>query len=653
VEQDGVGSGSGRGDDGAADLSAPGGAGRRRAAPVTELEQVVVRIAGDSGDGVQLAGDRFGLATALAGNDLATLPDFPAEIRAPAGTVPGVSAFQIHFSDHEVMTPGDAADVLIAMNPAALRASLGTLRPGGAVIVNSDAFDARSLAKANYTVSPLEDGTLADFRVYPVPMTTLTLEVGHSLGAKPRDAERSKNFFALGLLCWLYGRDIAPIARWIDQRFAGRPLVAAVNGRALEAGYAFGETTEVFETHYHVAPAPVPPGRYRTVNGNVALALGLVTAAERAGLPLFLGSYPITPASDLLHELSRLKSFGVRTFQAEDEMAGIGAALGAAFGGALGVTTTSGPGMDLKAETLGLAVALELPLVVVDVQRAGPSTGMPTKAEQADLLAALFGRHGEAPLPVLAPRTPADCFDVAIEAVRIAVTWRTPVILLSDAFLANGAEPWRLPDPDRLPTIDPAFAESTTDGERDGFSPGKFLPYARDPLTLARPWARPGTPGLTHRIGGLEKADLTGDISYDPANHERMVHLRAEKIARVALGIPPLEVDDPTAADAPADLLVLGWGSTYGAIQSAVRHLRAGGSRVAHAHLRYLHPFPANLGEVLARYRRVVVPEMNLGQLAWLLRARYLIDVKSITKVQGVPFRAGELETAFLKELSE
>ncbi len=601
----------------------------------------MIRFAGDSGDGMQLTGDRFSASSALFGNDLSTFPDFPAEIRAPAGTLAGVSAFQVQIADYDIMTPGDVPNVLVAMNPAALKANLGVLEQGATLVVNSDSFDERSLGKAGYASNPLNDGSLAAYTVYEVPMTSLTQEVCKEAGVKPRDAERSKNFFALGLLSWLYTRPTEPTIQWIEKRYADRPLVLEANARAFRAGHHFGETAELFEANYEVPPAHFPPGEYTQVSGNQALAWGLIAASRLAGLPLFLGSYPITPASDILHELSRRKEFGVRTFQAEDEIAGVGSAIGAAFGGALGVTTTSGPGLDLKSEAIGLAVNLELPLVVVDIQRGGPSTGLPTKAEQADLLHAMYGRHGEAPVPIVAAKTPSHCFEAAIEAVRIAVKYRTPVILLSDGYLANGAEPWRLPDVDRIEPIDPGFAAEANHVGDDG-TPA-FWPYVRDPETLARPWAPPGIPGLEHRIGGLEKADGSGNVSYDPANHERMVRLRAAKVAGIARDVPAVEVDDETG---DAELLVLGWGSTYGAIVAGVRRARARGHKVAHAHLVHMHPFPSDLGEVLARYRTVLVPEMNLGQLSRLVRAEYLVDAHRFSKVQGVPFRAGEIESA-------
>jgi 2-oxoglutarate ferredoxin oxidoreductase subunit alpha len=606
-----------------------------------ELDQVIVRFAGDSGDGMQLTGDRFTTSSALLGNDLSTFPDFPAEIRAPAGTVNGVSAFQVHISDHDILTPGDSPNVLVAMNPAALKANIELMAKGTVLIVNSDSFEERDLTKAGYASNPLTDGSLASYTVYEVPMTSITQEVCKEAGVKPRDAERSKNFFALGLISWLYTRPIDPTIEWIAERFASKPQVVDANTRAFRAGYDFGETAELFESNYEVKPATFEKGEYVQVTGNQALAWGLITAARLAGLPLFLGSYPITPASDILHELSRRKEFGVRTFQAEDEIAGIGAALGAAFGGALGVTTTSGPGLDLKSETLGLAINLELPLLVVDVQRGGPSTGLPTKTEQADLLHALYGRHGEAPLPVLAPQTPSDCFAIAIEATRLAVKYRTPVIVLSDGYLANGAEPWRLPDLDALQPIDPGFASEPNHTDDDGTE--TFWPYVRDPQTLARPWAPPGIPGLEHRIGGLEKADGSGNVSYEGVNHERMVHLRRDKIAGIAADIPPVEVNDETG---DAQLLLVSWGSTYAAVLAGVKRIRARGMKAAHVHLRHLNPLPPNLGEVLNSYAQILVPEINLGQLSRVLRAEYLVDAQTMSKIQGVPFRVGEIEAA-------
>ncbi|MFE1886038.1 2-oxoacid:acceptor oxidoreductase subunit alpha [Streptomyces diastatochromogenes] len=623
---------------------APGSPSRATSPPgqVARLDRVVIRFAGDSGDGVQLTGDRFTSATASFGNDLSTLPNFPAEIRAPAGTLPGVSSFQLHFANHDILTPGDEPDVLVAMNPAALRANLGDLPRGAEIILDSDEFTARALTRAGYARSPLEDGSLDAFRVRSVALTTLTVELLKDSGLSRKEAERAKNMFALGILSWMYHRPTAETERFLRAKFAGRPEIAEANVAALRAGWNYGETTEEFAVRYEVAPAAraFTPGVHRNISGNLALSYGLLAAAHRADLPLYLGSYPITPASDILHELAKHKSLGVRTFQAEDEIAGIGAALGAAFGGSLAVTTTSGPGMALKAETIGLAVSLELPLVVVDIQRGGPSTGLPTKTEQADLLQAMYGRNGEAPVPVIAACTPADCFDTALEAARIALTYRTPVILLSDGYLANGSEPWRIPDVAELPDLRVAFATGPNHTLSDGTE--VFWPYKRDPKTLARPWAVPGTPGLEHRIGGIEKQDGTGNISYDPANHEFMVRTRQAKID--GIDVPDLEVDDPSGA---AELLVLGWGSTYGPITEAVRRLRAAGRRVAQAHVRHLNPFPRNLGQVLRSYRKVVVPEMNLGQLAALVRAEFLVEVRSCTQVNGMPFKAAHLVTAF------
>ncbi|WP_446034738.1 2-oxoacid:acceptor oxidoreductase subunit alpha [Streptomyces olivaceus] len=610
---------------------------------VRRLERVVIRFAGDSGDGMQLTGDRFTSETASFGNDLSTLPNFPAEIRAPAGTLPGVSSFQLHFADHDILTPGDAPNVLVAMNPAALKANVGDLPRGAEIIVNTDEFTRRAMQKVGYDASPLEDGSLDGYHVHPVPLTTLTVEALKEFDLSRKEAERSKNMFALGLLSWMYHRPTEGTEKFLRSKFAKKPDIAAANIAAYRAGWNFGETTEDFAVSYEVAPATTafPPGTYRNISGNLALAYGLIAASLQTDLPLFLGSYPITPASDILHELSRHKNFGVRTFQAEDEIAGIGAALGAAFGGSLAVTTTSGPGVALKSETIGLAVSLELPLLVVDIQRGGPSTGLPTKTEQADLLQAMYGRNGEAPVPVVAPCTPADCFDAALEAARIAVTYRTPVFLLSDGYLANGSEPWRVPEPGELPDLAVRFAQGPNHSLEDGTE--VFWPYKRDPHTLARPWAVPGTPGLEHRIGGIEKQDGTGNISYDPANHDFMVRTRQAKIDGVA--VPDLEVDDPDGART----LVLGWGSTYGPITAAVRRLRGAGEAVAQAHLRHLNPFPANLGAVLKRYDKVVVPEMNLGQLASLVRAKYLVDAHSYNQVNGMPFKAEQLAAA-LKE---
>jgi 2-oxoglutarate/2-oxoacid ferredoxin oxidoreductase subunit alpha len=604
-------------------------------------DRIVIRFAGDSGDGMQLTGDRFTSETAEFGNDISTLPDFPAEIRAPAGTLAGVSAFQLHFADHDVKTPGDSADVLVAMNPAALKANLGELRAGGDLIVNTDEFTPRNLAKVGYAASPLDDESLSSYQIHPVPLTSLTVEALKDFDVTRKDAERAKNMFALGLLSWLYSRPTDSTREFLERKFAKSPALAKSNLTAFNAGWNGGETTETFAVKYEVKPAVMPAGLYRNITGNVALSYGLVAASVRSGLPIFLGAYPITPASDVLHELAKHKRFGVQTFQAEDEIAGIGAALGAAFGGVIGVTTTSGPGVDLKSEAIGLAVTLELPLVICDIQRAGPSTGMPTKVEQSDLLLAMFGRHGEAPVPIIAPLSPSDCFDAAIEAVRIATAYRTPVFLLSDAYLANGSEPWLVPDVDTLPEIAVDFATEPNHEAADGTP--EFWPYIRDQETLARPWALPGTPGLEHRIGGIEKADGSGNISYDPSNHDLMVRLRQSKVDGIARDIPPLAVDDP---DADADVLVLGWGSTYGAIGAAVASVRQDGGRVAQAHLRYLNPFPANTGEVLARYRRVLIPEMNLGQLALLIRGRYLVDAISFTQVRGMPFKAEDVAAA-------
>ncbi|MFF2661244.1 2-oxoacid:acceptor oxidoreductase subunit alpha [Kitasatospora sp. NPDC058032] len=619
-------------DGGRSGPAAPVGPQPRGTKPIRRLDRVIIRFAGDSGDGMQLTGDRFTSETASFGNDLSTLPNFPAEIRAPAGTLPGVSSFQLHFADHDILTPGDAPNVLVAMNPAALKANLPDLPRGAEIIVNTDEFTKRALAKVGYGADPLADGSLQGYHLHKVPLTTLTLEALKESGLARKDAERAKNMFALGLLSWMYHRPTRGTESFLRTKFAKKPQIAEANITAFRAGWNFGETTESFAVSYEVPPAKLPPGRYRNISGNLALSYGLIAASRRSGLPLYLGSYPITPASDILHELSRHKNFGVRTFQAEDEIAGIGAALGAAFGGALGVTTTSGPGVALKSETIGLAVSLELPLLVVDIQRGGPSTGLPTKTEQADLLQAMFGRNGEAPVPIVAPATPAECFDAALEAARIAVTYRTPVFLLSDGYLANGSEPWRIPEVDELPAIDPDFA--TAPNREDG----AFWPYLRDPQTLARPWALPGTPGLEHRIGGIEKQDGTGNISYDPANHDFMVRTRQAKVDGIT--VPDTAVDDP---DGEARVLVLGWGSTYGPITAAVRRVRADGGRIAQAHLRNLNPFPADLGTVLRSYDKVIVPEMNLGQLALLLRAKYLVDAESYNQVRGLPFKAAQL----------
>jgi 2-oxoglutarate ferredoxin oxidoreductase subunit alpha len=600
---------------------------------VTTLDHVVIRFAGDSGDGMQLTGDRFTHDTAIAGNDFSTLPNFPAEIRAPAGTVAGVSSFQLHFADFDIRTPGDRPDVLVAMNPAALKANLADLPRGGLIIADTADFTARNLAKVGYTADPLTDGSLSGYQVHAIDLSGQATAAVAALGLGRKEAVRTKNMYALGLLDWLYNRSVENTVSFLERKFAKAPGMRDANIAALKAGYAFGETTEIFANRYQVAAAPAPAGTYRQISGNRALAYGLMAGAAKAGLQLFLGAYPITPASDILHHLASAKSAGVMTFQAEDEIAAVGAALGASFAGQLGVTATSGPGLALKMETIGLAVMLELPLVICDIQRAGPATGMPTKTEQADLTQALYGRHGEAPLPVIAPQSPGDCFAAAYEAVRIAVDYRTPVILLSDGYLANGAEPWEVPDLAALPAIDPNFV---TEPNRPD---GEFWPYLRDEK-LARAWAVPGTPGLEHRIGGIEKADGTGAISYDPANHEFMVNLRAQKIAGIGAIVPPLEVEDPSGA---AKLLVLGWGSTYGPISAAARRVRATGRNVATAHLRHLNPLPANVEDVLRSYDRVIVPEMNLGQLAMVLRSRFLVDVQSYSRVRGLPISLSEL----------
>jgi 2-oxoglutarate ferredoxin oxidoreductase subunit alpha len=597
-----------------------------------ELDRVTIRFAGDSGDGMQLTGTQFTRNAAVYGNDISTLPDYPAEIRAPAGSLPGVSGFQISFSSSEIHTPGDQPDVLVAMNPAALKTNVGDLPAGGALIVNSDAFTNANLTKAGYASNPLQDGSLKQYALFEIPISTLNERSLDGLDMTSKQKDLTKNFFALGIMFWLYGREYDGTVRWIEEKFGKRPVIAEANTRAVKAGYAFGETTEIFHTHYRVAPAHLTPGTYRNITGNEATALGMLAASKLAHRPLFYGSYPITPASDILHQLSSYKSFGVKTFQAEDEIAAIGAAIGASYGGAMGLTASSGPGIALKSEAMGLAVMVELPLVVVDVQRAGPSTGMPTKNEQSDLLQVMFGRNGDSPMPVVAPATPGECFDMAIEAWRLALKYVTPVVYMSDAFLATGAEPWKIPDIGSLPDI--SVSNWT---EREGFHP-----YERDPKTLARKWAIPGTPGLEHRIGGLEKADITGNVSYDPDNHHRMQLLRQAKVARMADDIAPLEVFGPDRGD----LLILGWGSTYGAIRSAVERLHdQGRSTVAHAHLRHLNPFPANTEKVLRSYRRVLIPEVNLGQLLMLIRAQFLIDAEGYDRVRGKPFTIAEIAT--------
>ena len=594
------------------------------------LDEVTIRFAGDSGDGMQLTGTQFTNTTALLGNDLSTLPDYPAEIRAPQGTLFGVSGFQIHFGSKEINTPGDQCDVLVAMNSAALKVNLGSLVDGGAIIANSEGFNDRNLKLAGYTSNPLKDNSLQKFNVYEVDISKLTALALQDLNLSSKLIDRSKNFFALGMMYWMYNRPIDSTVDWIQKKFGNKPEIAEANLRVLKSGWNYGETTEIFNVRYQVGPAHLPPGEYRNITGNQATAWGFMAAAKKAKLELFLGSYPITPASDILHELSMYKNFGVKTFQAEDEIAGVTSAIGASFGGALGVTTTSGPGVALKTEALGLAVMVELPLVCCNVQRGGPSTGLPTKTEQADLLQALYGRNGEAPIPVLAASTPADCFETVFEAARIALKYMTPVFFLSDGYLGNGSEPWLIPDFDKLPDISPSFRTN----------PEGFLPYLRDEATLSRPWAIPGTPGLEHRIGGLEKQNLSGNVSYDPQNHEAMVRLRAEKVERIANEIPPAKVDGP----AEGDLLVVGWGSTYGAIRSAVGRVRDSGKKVSYLHLRYLNPMPKNLGEVLYKFKNVLVPEMNLGQLSKVLRMKYLVPTISLNKIQGLPFKAIEIE---------
>jgi 2-oxoglutarate/2-oxoacid ferredoxin oxidoreductase subunit alpha len=594
------------------------------------LDQAVIRFAGDSGDGMQVTGSQFTNTVALYGNDIATFPDYPAEIRAPAGTVPGVSGFQLNFSSNEIHTPGDSVDVLVAMNPAALKVNVADLKPNGILIVNSNSFEETDLRKAHLTVNPLEDHSLDKFRVFPVELQRLTRVALEHLGLDAKSMDRSKNFFALGMCYWLYNRSMDPTFRWIDDKFKKKPILVEANKLALKAGYSYCEATEAFQVNYEIPPAQLSPGLYRNLSGNQALALGFVTASQKSGLKLFLGSYPITPASDILHELSQYKNFGVLTFQAEDEIAAITSAIGAAYAGALAITTTSGPGMALKTEALGLAVTTELPIVVCDIQRGGPSTGLPTKTEQADLLQALFGRNSEAPIPVLAAATPGDCFWVALEASRIALKYMVPVILLSDGYLANGAEPWRIPNPDEIPAV-PARYET---------NPVDFLPYRRNPDTLARPWAIPGTPGLEHRIGGLEKQDVTGNINYEPLNHEKMVRIRAAKVEAISQDIPhALPMGDPEG-----DLLIVSWGSTCGAIMQSVKAQRARGHKIGHLHLRYLNPLPGNVGDILKRYRKVLVPELNMGQLLWVLRAKFLVNAVGLNKIQGRPFKQNELD---------
>ena len=594
------------------------------------IDKACIRFCGDSGDGMQITGSQFTNTAALYGNDLATFPDFPAEIRAPAGTLPGVSGFQVHFSSSDVYTPGDAVDVLVAMNPAALKMNLTDLRANGILIVNLDNFKENDLRKAQIAVSPLEDHSLDGYRLFAVELTKLTRAALKELGLDAKSMDRCKNFFALGMCYWLYNRSMDATLRYLEDKFKGKPQLVAANRLAMQAGYSYCEATEAFQISYEIPPAKLSPGTYRNISGNAALAMGFVAASDKAGIPLFLGSYPITPASDILHELSQYKDFGVITFQAEDEIAAVTSAIGAAYTGALGITTTSGPGMALKTEALGLAVAVELPLVVCDIQRGGPSTGLPTKTEQADLLQALFGRNSEAPIPVLAPSSPGDCFWVALEASHIAIKYMVPVIILSDGYLANGAEPWKIPDVSELPEIPVHFETNTED----------FHPYRRNPTTLARPWAIPGTPGLEHRVGGIEKQDVTGNINYDPLNHERMVRLRAAKVEAVADDIP----DAVPAGDQSGDLLIVAWGSTHGPITAALKTARAKGQSVGHVHLRHLNPLPRNLGDVLKRYKHILVPEMNMGQLVMILRAKFLVDAQGYNKIQGKPFKQSEIE---------
>jgi 2-oxoglutarate ferredoxin oxidoreductase subunit alpha len=611
--------------------------------PVEEVTEATIRLAGDSGDGMQLAGTQFTHTSAMLGNDISTLPDFPAEIRAPAGTLAGVSGFQIHFSSTDIHTPGDQLNTLVAMNPAALKTNLKDLESGGILIVNKDAFQTGDLHKAGYASNPLDDGSLKGYRLFAAPITTLNREAVADLKLSTREADRCKNFFALGLVYWLYERSLEPTLRWIQSKFSKNPSVLEANSRALKAGYNYGETTEAMPVHYRVSRAKIPPGRYRKITGNEALAIGLVAASKQSGIPLVYATYPITPASDILHQLAELKRYGVRTLQAEDEIAAIAAAIGASFGGALGVTGTSGPGVCLKSEAIGLAVMTELPVVIIDVQRGGPSTGLPTKTEQADLLQAMFGRNGECPAAIVAPCSPTDCFQMAFEAVRLAVGYMTPVFVLSDGYLANGAEPWLIPNPAQLPKVPVRFAQPHAEGNGNGN--GAFHPYERDER-LVRPWAVPGTPGLEHRIGGLEKEDVTGNVSYDPANHQHMVRTRAQKIANIAKDIPELSVMGP----AEGDVLVLGWGGTYGSIVTACQRAQRKGLKVAQAHLRYLNPMPRNTGDVLKRYRKVLIPELNGGQLRMLIRATYLVDAVGLNKVQGKPFLVSEIE-AKIEEL--
>jgi 2-oxoglutarate ferredoxin oxidoreductase subunit alpha len=603
------------------------------------IDRAVIRFCGDSGDGMQISGSQFTNTAALYGNDLATFPDYPAEIRAPAGTLPGVSGFQVQFSSSDVYTPGDAVDVLVAMNPAALKMNIKDLKQNGILIVNSDSFTDNDLRKAHQATNPLEDHSLDAYRVFAVQLERLTQAALAELGLDAKSMNRCKNFFALGMSYWLYNRSMDNTYRWLDDKFKSKPLLAEANKRAMKAGYSYCEATEAFQVSYEIPPAKLAPGLYRNLSGNQALAMGFVVAARQAGLQLFLGSYPITPASDILHELSGYKNFGVLTFQAEDEIAAITSAIGASYSGALAITTTSGPGMALKTEAMGLAVAVELPIVICDIQRGGPSTGLPTKTEQADLLQAMYGRNSEAPIPILAASTPGDCFWIALEASRIALKYMVPVIILSDGYLANGAEPWRIPSRSEIPEIPVHFV---TD-------PEGFLPYKRDPQTLSRPWAIPGTPGLEHRVGGLEKQDVTGNVNYEPLNHEKMVRIRAAKVEAIGQDVP----DVVPAGDPDGDLLIIGWGSTYGAITAALKAQRASGRRIGHVHLRYLNPLPRNLGQVMERYSKVLVPEMNMGQLSMILRAKYLVDAEGYNKIQGQPFKQAELEAKIEEVFSD
>jgi 2-oxoglutarate/2-oxoacid ferredoxin oxidoreductase subunit alpha len=601
----------------------------KQQAPIESLETVTIRFAGDSGDGMQVTGTQFTSTSAIIGNDISTLPDFPAEIRAPAGSLPGVSGYQLNFSSRDIRTPGDEPNVLVAMNPAALKVNIKDLEPGGILVVNTDEFNDNNLKKAGYAANPLEDGSLSGFRLFKVPLTSLTLKALEGSSMPFKQQERCKNFYALGLMYWLYDRPMEPTLKWIDEKFGAKPEIAEANVMALKAGYNYADTTEIFTVHYHVGRARIKPGKYRNITGNEATAIGFITASQLAGRPLFYGSYPITPASDILHELSKHKNFGVKTFQAEDEISAIGAAIGATFAGHIGLTGTSGPGIALKSEAIGLAVMTELPLVIIDVQRGGPSTGLPTKTEQADLLQAMFGRNSECPVGIVAPSTPANCFTMAIEAVRLATKYMAPVFFLSDGYLGNGSEPWEVQRVEDLPEMKIEFR---TD-------PEGFFPYLRNERTLSRPWAVPGTPGLEHRIGGLEKQNITGNVSYDPDNHDFMVRLRAEKIQRMQQDIPELEVFGAPSGK----VLVLGWGSTFGSITTAVEQLREKGHEVSSAHLRYLNPFPRNLGDVLKAFETVIIPELNLGQLALLVRAKFLVDAVSFTKVKGKPFKVSEL----------